>query len=395
MPHLTNQNRIGMVLFTLVILAGFVFSSCRSRGNEDSAATVTPNPPDDGGSIMPTELTLSPTTEPAASATPAIIPMDTATAVPMDAATYTPEPTDEVTAVPQTEKEINNSPIIGIGILGGSNSDEYRGSDNRGGEYASVTLGWVEQLHLNRELNFGEWGDWGEPRRKGFEYNWSRSGATTRDMIKFGQHTGLAEQIKAGKVSHALIFIGSNDFSLVNGEYLSIYDGSLDDAALQAKVDQINTDIATAVEALIAAGDVKLGIVSVLDPAVLPVVREALTDETGRERASAAIDAVNTHIVALAEAHDMVVIHMTDIYEGLIALVDADGYIDISGEKITLLTRGNEPHSGQLDDDVGHLGTVMSGYLANIVFVEPFNEAFGVGIRPLTEQEMLENAGIR
>jgi hypothetical protein len=34
----------------------------------------------------------------------------------------------------------------GVGIMGDSNSDEYQADDHRGGEYASTTLGWVEQL---------------------------------------------------------------------------------------------------------------------------------------------------------------------------------------------------------------------------------------------------------
>ena len=96
-----------------------------------------------------------------------------------------------------TRSQVTPMPIKGIGIMGDSNSDEYRADDNRGGEYAPTTLNWMEQLVLSRELNFGPWGTWGGPRRTGYEYNWARSGATAHSLITSGQHTGLAQQVAA------------------------------------------------------------------------------------------------------------------------------------------------------------------------------------------------------
>src|SRR5512140_2425810 len=46
------------------------------------------------------------------------------------------------------------TPIVGLGVLGDSNSDEYRADDNRGGQYASVTLSWVELIAARRGVNF-------------------------------------------------------------------------------------------------------------------------------------------------------------------------------------------------------------------------------------------------
>ena len=57
--------------------------------------------------------------------------------------------------------------IIGMGILGDSQSDEYRADDNRGDNYPSVTYNWVEILSQHRHLNFGTWGTRAEPRRTG------------------------------------------------------------------------------------------------------------------------------------------------------------------------------------------------------------------------------------
>lgn len=110
----------------------------------------------------------------------------------------------------------NAATVSGIGVLGDSNSDEYRADDNRGGTYAATTLNWMEQLVLSRGLNFGPWGRWGGPRRSGYKYNWARSGATVRSMISFGQHTGLARQVANGEVSHVFMWIGSNDFHILS-----------------------------------------------------------------------------------------------------------------------------------------------------------------------------------
>ena len=46
-----------------------------------------------------------------------------------------------VTVPPQTTLSASSAtPIVGLGVLGDSNSDEYRADDDRGGQYASVTF---------------------------------------------------------------------------------------------------------------------------------------------------------------------------------------------------------------------------------------------------------------
>ena len=362
-------NHFQVVLLFCVLFLGIISTSCRAAASDEADGGES-----DGGetAVLLIESTPVAASSPAASNASAATPF--------------PQPTEAEAELPT---------IVGIGVLGGSNSDEYRGDDNRGGEYADTTLGWVEQLAKSRDLNFGEWGEWGEPRRTGFAYNWARSGATTHEMIEAGQHTGLAQQIAAGEVSHALLFIGSNDFSVLNGTYGAVYEGTLDDAQVQAKVEQMTADITTAVETLLAAGDVKLGIVLVADSGRLPEVQAHFSDQAKRQRVTDAIDAVNAHILALAAERGILVVDIDQIYSELVACMDRDGNLDFDGEKVTLFSRGNEPHSGQLGDQTGHLGTVLSGYLANVLFVEPFNEAYGLNIRPLTNEEILQNAGIR
>ena len=52
--------------------------------------------------------------------------------------------------------------LHGVGVLGDSFYDEYQGSDNRGGDYHSVSFNLVELLVLNRDFNLGPWGKWGD-----------------------------------------------------------------------------------------------------------------------------------------------------------------------------------------------------------------------------------------
>src|SRR5947209_4866231 len=97
-----------------------------------------------------------------------------------------------------------------IGVLGDSYSDEYQFYPPD----RSTARNWVEILARTRGLNFGRYSaqSRGEPRNQGFEFNWARSDATSTDLIRSGQHTGLAAQVARGEVSVVVVFIGGNDF---------------------------------------------------------------------------------------------------------------------------------------------------------------------------------------
>ena len=98
----------------------------------------------------------------------------------------------------------------GIGVLGDSYSDEYRFYPPD----RSTARNWVEILASTRGLDFGPYADEsrGEPRNQGYAFNWARSDATTDDLIRTGQHTGLAAQVARGEVGIVVLFIGGNDF---------------------------------------------------------------------------------------------------------------------------------------------------------------------------------------
>jgi hypothetical protein len=112
-------------------------------------------------------------------------------------------------ALLMTADALGDSPR-GIGILGDSFSDEYQFYPPD----RSTARNWVEILATKRGLDFGRFdaGGRGEPCNQGYAFNWARSGATTEDLIRTDQHTGLAAQVARGEVGIVVIFIGGNDF---------------------------------------------------------------------------------------------------------------------------------------------------------------------------------------
>ena len=298
------------------------------------------------------------------------------------------------TAVPVEAIE-SGSLNVGIGIMGDSNSDEYRANDSRGGLYADNTLNWMEQLVLNRHLNFGPWGKWSEPRRTGYEYNWARTGATASSLIESGQHTGLAQQVADGKVSIVFLWIGDNDFHLTNGTYEEIYDGTLSGAEIELKIDRFVDDVTTAVDTVLGAGNVQMVIVTVLDQGLAPEAAKRFPAPEGRQRVTDAINTVNQRLKQLAESRNIAVADMSAVSTQIFRQIDAKGFLDVGGEKITILKKGDDPHFSRLDDKQGHAGTVVSGLLANFLFVEPLNSSYGLEITPLSEEEILKDAGLR
>jgi len=285
-------------------------------------------------------------------------------------------------------------PVTGIGILGDSSSDEYRADDNRGGAYAATTLNWVEQLVQSRGLNFGSWGTWGEPRRTGYKYNWSRSGATAESLIASGAHLGLAKQVANGEVSHVFVWIGGNDFAAWNGTYANIYSGGLSGAELQAKIESIVANITLAVDTVLQAGPVPMVMVTLGDRGIAPDAIVQFPDAGKRHRVTDAVNAVNDGLKTLTATRRIELVDVNSFAISLRNRIDRNGVMRIGGQAIDIFGYGKEPHLGRLDDDDGHAGTVLSGLIANTLLLEPFNRAYGTGIAPLTDEEILQAAGM-
>lgn len=281
--------------------------------------------------------------------------------------------------------------IKGMGVIGDSMSDEYQADDQRGYEYRPTSLNWVEQLVKSRKINFGLWSNWGDARRTGFEYNWSRTGATTTAVLLNGQHTGLAQQISKGDVNVAIVFIGENDFFPFSDTYNAIYSGLLSAEELETTITKPIDNIKTIIKTLKNAGDAKLIMVTIPDPNMGASVRLIHQDKNGRDRVSAAISRVNQQISAFAKKQGLIVVDVNRFYQEVSDNAPL-GNIRINDEYISLYLPGDEPHHAVLSDAV-HPGTVMNGLFANYL-IKQMNNKLNSGIKPLSGQEILRNAGM-
>ena len=292
----------------------------------------------------------------------------------------------------QTNAQSTTKPV-GIGVIGDSSSDEFRADDNRGGSFAVTTLNWAEQLVKSRSLNFGDWGVYGEPRRSGFEYNWSRSGVTSGGAITNGQHTGLAAYIVSNEVDLVIIAVGSNDFAFYRSDgYDPIYNGALSGSALTQKINTVAGNIITAFNTVKNAGYANIAVLSVPDWSLSPYVIQSRPDPAKRQLVSNAIKAVNDKIKADIQPKGGLYLDGNAFGTTLLSLVNSNGQLAIEGELIDLRSSGDEPHHLLLGDNI-HSGTVMNGLLANF-YLEQINTKFGYNIPKLTNDEILTNAGI-
>lgn len=307
-------------------------------------------------------------------------------------ATVTPSPTTG------TSPEITE--ITGLAIISDSTADEYRADNPRGGEFGDTTFNWVELLARERSVNLGAWGDdRPEPRRGGYEFNWARSGATSETMISNGQHTGVAQQIQAGQVSHVIIQIGINDFYEDNVA-LAIYGGQLSGEPLQQFLDGVIDNVELAVQTVKVAGKSKVMLAATpdyLSPEVLPGLQETFPDAAGRQRVIDAFAYVNQ---GLAEVATREQVHFFDFNAALRAEIvprrdpNDQRFILVGAERIDVNAKGNDPHYMYVDDDYAHAGTVFSGLFANL-FINEMNAVFGTGLAPFSDDEILSIAGMK
>lgn len=279
-----------------------------------------------------------------------------------------------------------------LGFIGDSSTDEYRGSDNRGGSYSDVTLNWMELLVKYRNISAGEWGQWPEPRRVGYEYNWSRSAATTSTLLQQGQHAGMAEQIADGLVDMVIVNIGINDFAFFDGTYAAIYNGEIAGEALDSKIEQIIADYTTAVDTLLAAGDVPVIVTTIGDQSTSPGVltNPQYADAAKRQIVTDAIRRTNAGIIRMADERGLKYFDSDDLLASLQTQLQTG--LDIGGVSVNFLGAGDEPHNGVLSDGI-HAGTLLESIIAN-KYLSLINELVEPDIPLLTDEEVLQAAGL-
>jgi hypothetical protein len=272
---------------------------------------------------------------------------------------------------------------MGIGVLGDSYSDEYQFYPPD----RSTARNWVEILTRARGLNFGKFStvSRGEPRNQGFAFNWSRSDASTEDMIRTGQHTGLALQVSRGEVSVVIIFIGGNDFIHALG---SEHSGSSVNHVLRRAI--VNLELA--VETILAASPhVQVFIATVPDIIELPEfatpVRAGRLSPVLSGSYTEAIGQYNRHIRMMAIMKKRLSVVDFAFATRLAPRPDRD-HVIVSGRKLDRTHPANSPGHVFLADS-RHIGILVQGMLANHV-VSALNARIDRRIEPLTVREILE-----
>jgi len=296
-------------------------------------------------------------------------------------------------SISSQNKRSQAAALFTLGVMGDSISDEYRADDNRGGAYAATTLNWLELLVKYKNINAGTWQNWGGYRRTGFEYNYSRSGATTASALVGDGHNALSQHVAAGRIQVVYYQAGSNDFAWYNSIFDDIYSGRLSGSALNTYTNQVISNVRTAITKINESGRARVIVSLVPDMSLAPSARRQFPDTTKLKRVSDAIKTVNDALRIEISQRGYAVFDVERIAQQLLSGVDSQGNLIVGGERISLLTSGDEPHHVQLSDNI-HAGTVYSAIYAN-EFMKVVNASFGFTMPLFTEMDMLVASGIR
>jgi phospholipase/lecithinase/hemolysin len=270
----------------------------------------------------------------------------------------------------------------GIGVLGDSYSDEYQFYPPD----LSTARNWVEILATTRGLDFGRFdaGGRGEPRNQGHAFNWARSGATTEDLIRTGQHTGLAAQVARGEVGLVVVFIGGNDF-------INALNGPDPAAALGAAMPRALENHRTAVRTILAASPrAKLVLVTLPDIRHLPEfdgpLRGGRLSAALADTCTGAIGRYNAQIRSFAASDPRIALMDLDLSTRAVTLLSRE-YVLAAGRRLERHRPANALDCFFLADG-RHPGTLGQGLIA-CMFIQVVNTKFAADISPLEPRELL------
>jgi hypothetical protein len=270
----------------------------------------------------------------------------------------------------------------GIGVLGDSYSDEYRFYPPD----RSTGRNWVEILASTRGLDFGPYAEEGrgEPRNGGYAFNWARADATTDDMIRTGQHTGLAAQVARGEVGIVVLFIGGNDF-------INAMKGPEPIRAVGEVLPRTLTNHRLAARTILDASPrVKLVVVTLPDVRNLPEfagpLHEGRLPAAVADAFTRAIHRFNAQVRSLAVSDPRFALIDLDLATRAANVLSTE-YTLVGGRKLDRRHAGNALDCFFLAD-VRHPGTLGQGLMARM-FIDTVNAKFAAGIAPLQTQEVL------
>ncbi|HVU86435.1 MAG TPA: SGNH/GDSL hydrolase family protein [Pirellulales bacterium] len=275
-----------------------------------------------------------------------------------------------------------------IGALGDSLTDEYA-YNGRG--YAQ---NWVEQLVNYAGVNFGPLGSYAAPRNQGYAYNWARSGATSSSMISGGQVSGLAAQIPSAGIQYVTIDIGTNDFSPGGTAFNNIYNGTWSSTQITNYIDQVATNISTAISAEQNAG-AKVVVATVGNYGLVPGVAAVFPDSAGLQRLTNAISQVNAGIMSTAQTDHIAVVNYDLLAQVLFASgIASNGSVLIGNVPIFLnQNTSTNPSQAAFVSDGIHPNTAIQGLVANL-FMQALNTGYNAGAPLFTEAQLLAHQGL-
>ena len=292
------------------------------------------------------------------------------------------------------------APVI-LGVMGDSLSDEY--SEASYGVYAK---NWVQQLAIYNGVDLGPTAaaagqpgnTWGEPRNRGYKYNWARSGANTGSLLSGGQHTGLAAQVPINGITHAILAIGANDFAPggPGSAYYEIYNGNWSTTTINNYVNQRVANVTTALNTVGPTG-VKLALVNFPDYSVAPATVTFFPDPTKRDRVTAVVAQVNAALDSLAQTKQIPLVDLSGAARAIFGTNTNRNTSLLLGNVAINLTQndtaaGGNPTAGFVHDGV-HPNTTLQGVMANL-FMRALDMGYAAGVPMFSEQEILAHRGI-
>lgn len=290
---------------------------------------------------------------------------------------------------------VMGQPVTKLGAIGDSLSDEYAEES-----YGSYSMSWTEILVAHRNIEMGPTasdagvGNWGEPRRTGYEDNWARYSHTTDDAIATGQHTGAADGITNRGVSHLVLFLGGNDFGPAHGPYEDVYNDNWSQSQIDTYVNQQLAKAETVLDEIDGLG-AKILVVNLFDFGAMVSVERSFTDPVGRQRASAMYDDFSAGLESMAMQRGLPVLDMLSLSRAIFGTHAEDfNTMGIAGVDIRLNTKGlgDRPDRAFVNDGT-HPRSTIQGVWCNAI-ITALNDAYSTGIAPLTETEILALVGL-
>lgn len=285
-------------------------------------------------------------------------------------------------------------PLDRIAVIGDSLSDEYQEQN-----YRVYARNWVELLVDQRGVDFGPAAadTWGEPRRTGYEDNWARYGANTVDAIANGQLAGVLDGAVNRGVSHAVVFIGANNFGPGIGNtnaYDAIYNEVWSESQIANYIAASLDDIETIAAALASAG-IRTVVTNGFDFGATPSVKSQFPDPAKRDRVSAALTTFAEGIETIAERYQLILVDTLAAGRVVFGTNAAPrSTLEVGNRTIQLEQFGSS--SGSTVAFVGdglHPHTVIQGLFANLV-ITALDHYAGTCIGRFSEAELLAHNGL-